>query len=252
MRKKTSTKLPDVKTASMRTEEYDVEYLIEHKAAYNPRTISGENRAGLSLCLDKFGYVQPIIFNTRTERIVSGHQRIDLLAEQGYKRVQVTVVDLPENLEKELNIAMNSGTVSGEFTPAVNDLIKEILDSDAEFFDMLNLGSIAAQWSDDPDEGDAEKDHDTTNKKDSVPGMELLPYEHYDCLLVVFKNIDDFLYLSSALKLDERRIISAPNVKNKKIGKLRAIPADKLIALIKSGGGDPVFDLPDVGSDLDL
>ena len=251
MRKKAGAASGGAKTASMRIEEYDVEYLVEHKAAYNPRTISGENRAGLSLCLDKFGYVQPIIFNTRTERIVSGHQRIDLLAEQGYKRVQVAVVDLPENLEKELNIAMNSGTVSGEFTPAVNDLIQEILDSDAEFFDMLNLNSLTVPGEGDLEDGEGATAADTSNKKDTVPGMELLPYEHYDCLLVVFKNVDDFLYLSSALKLDERRIISSPNVKNKKIGKLRAIPADKLIALVKSGGGesDP---LPDLDMNLDL
>lgn len=247
MRKKNSAAPAGVKTASMRMAEYDVEYLVAHKADYNPRTISDEHRAGLSLCLGKFGYVQPIIFNTRTERIVSGHQRVDLLAEQGYKRAQVAVVDLPENLEKELNIAMNSGTVSGEFTPAVNDLIQEILDSDAEFFDMLNLNSLTV-GDDDIDATD--EDHKPA-KTEGVPGMEILPYEHYDCLLVVFKNIDDFLYLSSALKLDERRVISAPNVKNKKIGKLRAVSAEKLIAFIKSQKSDS-DGLPEIDMDLDL
>lgn len=235
------------KTAALRTAEYDIDYLLAHKAAYNPRTISDEHRAGLSLCLGKFGYVQPIIFNTRTERIVSGHQRIDLLSEQGYKRAQVAVVDLPENLEKELNIAMNSSTVSGEFTPAVNDLIQEILDNDAEFFDMLNLNSLAVG----DDILDSPEDGPKPSKTEGVPGMDILPYEHYDCLLVVFKNIDDFLYLSSALKLDERRIISSPNVKNKKIGKLRAVSAEKLIAFIKSQKSDSDV-LPEIDTDFDL
>ena len=236
------------KVAAMTTEIMDVAYLVKHKASYNPRVISDENRAGLSLCLSKFGYVQPIIFNKRTERLVSGHQRIDLLDEQGYEKAQVAVVDLPEELEKELNIAMNSGTVTGEFTPAVNDLIQEILDIDAEFFDMLNLGSISVADDENEDAGE-KKSSGTSSSKDNVPGMDLLPYEHYDCLLVVFKNVDDFLFLSSALKLDEKRIISSPNVKNKKVGKLRAVSADKVIELIKK---DDKFDLPDIDMNIDL
>lgn len=238
-----------IKTAAMKMAEYDIDYLLKHKADYNPRTISGENKAGLSLCLNKFGYVQPIVFNVRTERIVSGHQRIDLLFEQGYKKAQVSVVDLPENLEKELNIALNSGTITGEFTAEVNGLIQDILDNDAEFFDMLNLNSILM-------DEDGEEEPEETPKKsntEGVPGMELLPYEHYDCLLVVFKHVDDFLYLSSELKLDERRIISSPNVKNKKIGKLRAIPADKLIELIrkkKTGTTRDILSDPDLDFEL--
>ena len=237
------------KIAAMKMAEYDIDYLLQHKADYNPRTISGENKAGLSLCLNKFGYVQPIVFNVRTERIVSGHQRIDLLSEQGYKKAQVSVVDLPENLEKELNIALNSGTITGEFTAEVNDLIQDILDNDAEFFDMLNLNSILM------DEEGEEEPEETPKKSNTegVPGMELLPYEHYDCLLVVFKHVDDFLYLSSELKLDERRIISSPNVKNKKIGKLRAIPADKLIELIrkkKTGTTRDILSDPDLDFEL--
>ena len=246
MKKKTNVK--ESKIASMKTAIFDVSYLREHKATYNPRVISDESKAGLSLCVDKFGYLQPIIFNTRTERIVSGHQRIDLLYEKGFEKAQVTVVDLPEELEKELNIAMNAGTVTGEFTPAVNDLIQEILDIDAEFFDMLNLGSISVAYDENEDAGE-KKSSGTSSSKDNVPGMDLLPYEHYDCLLVVFKNVDDFLYLSSALKLDEKRIISSPNVKNKKVGKLRAVSADKVIELIKK---DDKFDLPDIDMNIDL
>lgn len=247
MKKKTNQK--ESKIASMKTAIFDVSYLREHKATYNPRVISDESKAGLSLCVDKFGYLQPIIFNTRTERIVSGHQRIDLLYEKGFEKAQVTVVDLSEELEKELNIAMNSGTVTGEFTPAVNDLIQEILDIDAEFFDMLNLGSLSIVDDNEDNGAEITSEHANTTKKDNVPGMELLPYEHYDCLLVVFKNVDDFLFLSSALKLDEKRIISSPNVKNKKVGKLRAVSADKVIELIKK---DDKFDLPDIDMNIDL
>ncbi|MGE4300844.1 MAG: hypothetical protein AB7F40_04485 [Victivallaceae bacterium] len=237
----------DCKRAVLNIEEFDIEYLMSHKADYNPRAMAFDKKAGLSLCLSKFGYVENIIFNKRTERVVSGHQRIDVLYEQGYKRVQAVVVDLPEPLEKQLNIAMNASTITGDFTSSVSAILDDIMREDAEFFDMLNLGNLDI-LGDDEVEGNGSEPNE---KDDSVPGMELLPYEHYDCLLVVFKNVDDWLYLASELGLNERRIISAPSVKNKKIGKVRAVSADKIIKLIRERSGDGLG-LDDIGSDEDF
>ncbi len=229
------------KTAALTVEEFDVSYLLAHKAKYNPRTISARNRAGLKLSLRKFGYTQNIVFNRRTETLVSGHQRLDILAEQGYERVQVHVVDLPENLEKELNVAMNSPSVSGEFTPDIDRLIQEILDEDPEFYDLLTLSSLQSE------DGNPDLTEDVREtKKDVVyKELELLPYEHYDAILIVCSALNDFLYLSSLLGLDERKIISPPCTGNRKIGKVRAIPADRLIAILKGGNhnGEPEIDV---------
>ena len=238
----------DCKRAVLNIEEFDIEYLMSRKADYNPRTIAFDKKAGLSLCLSKFGYVENIIFNKRTERVVSGHQRIDVLYEQGYKRVQAVVVDLPEPLEKQLNIAMNASTITGDFTSSVSAILDDIMREDAEFFDMLNLGNLDFIGE---DEAEGNGEDGSKKKDDTVPGMELLPYEHYDCLLVVFKNVDDWLYLASELGLSERRIISAPSVKNKKIGKVRAVSADKIIKLIRERSGDGLG-LDDIGSDEDF
>ena len=228
------------KTAALTVEEFDVDYLLAHKAKYNPRTISNQNKAGLKLSLQKFGYTQNIVFNKRTETLVSGHQRLDILADQGYERVQVHVVDLPENLEKELNVAMNSPSVAGEFTPDIDKLIQDILDEDPEFYDLLSLSSLQ---SDDNSQNLAEEVHET--KKEVVyKELELLPYEHYDSILIVCTALNDFLYLSSLLGLDQRKIISPPCTQNKKIGKVRAIPADRLISILKgSRNGEAEIDV---------
>jgi hypothetical protein len=234
------------KTAALTVEEFDVSYLLAHKAKYNPRTISNRNRAGLKLSLRKFGYTQNIVFNRRTETLVSGHQRLDILAEQGYERVQVHVVDLPEKLEKELNVAMNSPSVAGEFTPDIDRLIQEILDDDPEFYDLLTLSSLQ---SEDGDQDLTEEVRET--KKDVVyKELELLPYEHYDAILIVCSALNDFLYLSSLLGLDQRKIISPPCTGNRKIGKVRAIPADRLIAILK--GGVNRNDEPEIDVDFTL
>jgi hypothetical protein len=225
-----------VKKAVLQIKEYDIEYLLACKAKYNPRKISGEQQAGLRLSMTKFGYVQNIIFNEKTETVVSGHQRLDILHAEGYERVEVHVVNLSEEQEKQLNVAMNASTISGDFTAGINEMIEDILKEDPELYDLANLGSLMVL---DEDEEKPEKKNDD---KEGVPGMDLLPYEHYDCMLVVFKNVDDYLYLSSALGLDEKRVISAPMVKNKRLGKVRAVAADKLLALIE-GGNEGAIDI---------
>ena len=215
------------KKAKLSIKEYDVDSLIEMSADYNPRTIDDEQKAGLNSSLNKFGYVNNIIFNKRTKTVVSGHQRLKALKKQGFEKVDVNVVDLSLEDEKALNVAMNATTITGDFTHTINDLLDEIMENDTEFYDMANLGLLNIF------EEEVEQE-DTINSTDSVdiPEMDLMAYEHYDCVLVVFKNVDDFMYLSSKLGLNEKRVISAPMVKHKKIGKVRAVSADKILNLI--------------------
>ena len=79
-------------------------------AAYNPRL---DLKPGdpeydkLKRSMEEFGFVEPLVWNSRTGNLVGGHQRFKILAEQGIKRVEVSVVDLPLDREKALNIALN-------------------------------------------------------------------------------------------------------------------------------------------------
>ncbi len=85
-------------------------------AEYNPRKISDEAMQGLTASIERFGLVQPVIWNVRTERVVGGHQRLKALEAQGITETDVIVVDLPKSEEKALNVALNSPAISGEFT----------------------------------------------------------------------------------------------------------------------------------------
>ena len=49
----------------------------------------------------------PVIWNKRTNRVVGGHQRLTVLENEGEVEVDVSVVDLDETQEKQLNIALN-------------------------------------------------------------------------------------------------------------------------------------------------
>ncbi len=81
-------------------------------APYNPRKSSEAQEAHLKKSLEKFGVVEPIIFNKQTGYIVGGHFRVRELKKLGYKEVECVIVDLNEDDEKELNIRLNANTGS--------------------------------------------------------------------------------------------------------------------------------------------
>jgi DNA modification methylase len=113
-------------------------------APYNPRKISDAALAGLKESIRRFGLVQPIVWNKKTKRVVSGHQRLKAMAEMGDKEAVVVVVDWPETKELEANIAFNNKAIEGEFTDDVWELLKRIEKEDGDAFESLRLGEIDA------------------------------------------------------------------------------------------------------------
>ncbi len=79
-------------------------------AAYNPRTDLQPGDPAyehLKQSIAEFGFVEPLVWNQRTGNLVGGHQRFKVLEAEGAAHVEVSVVDLPPNKEKALNIALN-------------------------------------------------------------------------------------------------------------------------------------------------
>ena len=80
------------------------------RAAYNPRIelIPGDTEyENLRRSITTYGMLIPVIWNKRTNRVVGGHQRLTVLENEGETEVDVSVVDLDETQEKQLNIALN-------------------------------------------------------------------------------------------------------------------------------------------------
>lgn len=79
-------------------------------AGYNPRVVlkpGDEEWSALSNSLERFGLVEPLIVNTTTGLLVSGHQRLNVLKSKGVEEAEVVLVELDEEKEKLLNIALN-------------------------------------------------------------------------------------------------------------------------------------------------
>lgn len=114
-------------------------------APYNPRRISPAAFKALTASLERFGYVEPIVWNQRSGFVIGGHQRLKVLRRQKRREVPVVVVDLDDPDEKALNVALNSPTLAGEFTSDLTALLDEIAASRATLYADLRLDELRAQ-----------------------------------------------------------------------------------------------------------
>lgn len=116
--------------------EFEVKRIADmNRAAYNPRVDlqpEDEEYQTIERSLKRHGLVQPIVWNRRTNTVVSGHQRLTVLEAQGETEVTVSVVDLDDIQEKELNVALNK--ITGEWdddklSVILNELGEEATDT---------------------------------------------------------------------------------------------------------------------------
>lgn len=142
-------------------------------ADYNPRRISDEALAGLGASLKRFGVVQDVVVNRRTNRIVGGHQRVAALKVAGEVTVPVVWVDLDETQERALNVALNSPAISGEWDEGkLADLLDELHnDLPALDWEELRLGELVVDAPIAPAPGDDDAPAlDEQGEPDSKPG----------------------------------------------------------------------------------
>jgi len=111
-----------------------------HPFEGNPRHISDEAKAGLRTSIERFGLVQEIVVSRRTGRVVGGHQRLDALREMGEAEAPVALVDLTDDEEKALNVALNNPKLQGEFTADLLGLLEGV---SAEALDGLRTDDLA-------------------------------------------------------------------------------------------------------------
>lgn len=120
-------------------------------ADYNPRK---DLRPGdpdyekIKRSLERFDLVEPLIWNERTGTLVGGHQRLKVLKERGITEVEVSVVDLPPEDERALNLALNRTGGGWDY-----DKLSEVLASLDESlkgytgFDLTEIEAITASRS---------------------------------------------------------------------------------------------------------
>ena len=102
-------------------------------AKYNPRKKlkpGDKEFEKLENSIRNFGYVELIVVNVANNNtVISGHQRLSVLKHLGETEAECVVVELNENEEKALNIAMNK--VSGQWDETLlAQLLSELKEAD--------------------------------------------------------------------------------------------------------------------------
>lgn len=98
------------------------------RAAYNPRIelIPGDTEyENLRRSITTYGLIIPVVWNKRTNKVVGGHQRLTVLENEGETEVDVSVVDLDETQERQLNVALNK-VEGGWDEEKLGDLLAEL------------------------------------------------------------------------------------------------------------------------------
>ena len=141
-------------------------------ADYNPRK---DLKPGdleyekLKRSIEQFGYVEPVIWNKSTGRVVGGHQRLKVLIDMGHTEVDCVIVELSEEKEKALNVALNK--ISGDWDKdklalLISDLQGADFDVSLTGFDPAEIDDL---FKDTLKEGIKEDDFDVNAELEKPP-----------------------------------------------------------------------------------
>lgn len=121
-------------------------------APYNPRKDlqpGDPEYQKIARSIEKYGCVEPIIWNEKTGNVIGGHQRLKVLVATGAVEVDVSVVQLSLEDEKALNLALNkiSGQWDNEKLSAVLQDLSAGFDVDVTGFDQHEVDALVASFA---------------------------------------------------------------------------------------------------------
>ena len=153
-------------------------------AKYNPRVElqpGDEEYEKIKNSIEKFGYAESIVVN-KDLTVISGHQRLNVLKNLGYKEIEVAQVNLSKKEEKALNVALNK--ITGQWDEAkLADLFADLKDDDFNLdltgFDSSDIQDLFADIEDDHID-DGEEEIKENARMNTMRAYNLELYDEYD------------------------------------------------------------------------
>lgn len=190
----------------------------------NPKIITPKNFVALKESIETFGMAEPLVFNKKTGRIVGGNQRLKVLKAMGEETAQAMAADLTEDEEKALMMILSNQFAQGTWDiKRAIVMLDDIKDKMPDIFSNMAFAPLLRELSDDA-KGEKEKDMST------IPEMEIMPYEHWDYIVLVFKNSIDWLSALEYFGIKKARFTAAMG--KSKIGLGRVIDGAKFLEKI--------------------
>jgi hypothetical protein len=194
--------------------ELDVDKLLENEE--NPRVIYPKQFRALNESLEQFGNLGVLVFNERSGRIVGGNQRLRILRQHGIHKTLGYNVDMDDDEEMALLVTLNNQGAMGTWDmPKAITAVERLKKDRPDLYDSFNFQSLRQEL-------DAMKPAKAkTGTEDRIPDMEIMPFEHWDYVVVVFKDLRDWLAAMEWFGIKREKVTIAKG--NVKVGLGRAV-----------------------------
>lgn len=207
--------------------EVDSSEILDHPL--NPKEHPGQQRAAMKGILQEVGIVAKlVVYRSPREggRLVAldGHMRKNDFR----MKWPCVVLDVTDD---EADLIIQSFDTVGQLALTDAQLLRRLRDK-SEFEDAsvrVMLDSIDQGPSDGDDQAKKDEKEQAPN---TVPEMELKPYEHYDSVLILCRTTYDWNILVDRLGLQKVGASNDHRYKFK-VGLQRACPADRLLRMLK-------------------
>lgn len=217
-----------------------IEYVNIFQIVKWDRNPKKHNIPAIEHSISKFGYINPIVINEENKTILAGHGRLESLIEMKRLNMEpplgikvgdegnwfasvIRGITLDPNQHMAYTIADNQLTMSYGFRDNITDLLKEI-----ENLGDVNLNQLGFS-KEDLKKLDVEIE-EFIDGDFEIKEMEVQPFEHYDYIVCVFRDVRDWMYMQNLLDIKTEQITVGKTVKT---GVGRIIDGRKLIDVIK-------------------
>lgn len=211
-----------------------LEWIEAGSLAENPlnwRRHSPEQLHSIRELLDdpEIGWAGVCLYNERTRRLIDGHARKSVVNPATV--VPVLIGDWSEEAERKILATLDPvGAMAAGDTAAYEALVKSVEADGLWVRDLLQQTmrdlDAAAVAEDAPADG-----ADANGSVPALPNMECQPFEHYDYIMLLFRNDQDFQ--SACEKLGIQRVAVTYPGGTQKIGLGRVIDGPKAVRLLE-------------------
>jgi len=167
----------------------------------NARVLRRRAELGLESSLEELGNLGVIVVNKRTGNLVSGEQRLKIMKREGAKTTYGYEIDVPKEKELAVMLAMNNKNITGDDKPG--DQIKnieKIAKALPDIYDKLQLVDLKRQLQ-------AMKPAPLSfEAEERIPDMEIQPYEHYDYIVIMCKDVRGWLSLLDIFGIKKTKV----------------------------------------------
>jgi len=197
----------------------------------NPNTHGAAQIAAIAAVFEGNGIRAPVVVSRRSNLITRGHGRLDSALMLGLEHFPVNFQDYADEAA-EINdmLADNRlAELAGIDDAKLAEVLKELHDQGHD----LNLAGFT-----DEDFAALTNAEAAVSSLESVPRMEMQPFEHYDYLVFMFRDIRDWLRVLQLLKIV--KVNFSITRTTSKIGIGRVLNGNHLLKRLEDSSRNPV------------